>query len=201
MRISLVSTCTRSPACSILQCLGLRMAQGRFRNLRRACRNTAAFGGSCSVPCRFRSTKMWPTIEVETGRPSCRRSTASLSLPQHGYCWRRDKTSFGEFRRPRGLAHSTRAVRACLERGQIVTIKAPLPAIERLPADAEVPTGSSRIPSIEVIKQHPLKPCAARLKLIPSRCSHPDTLQSVTTYSERAHEGAALEIRRRERDT
>src|SRR5882757_6381189 len=91
-------------------------------------------------------------------------------------------------------------MRTLFQRGQVVTIESSLPAIERLPADAKVPTGSPHVPPIKGIEQHPLKPglCApaqplpearqlASLgKLIPSRCSHPDTLPSVTNHSERA---------------
>src|SRR5437867_2189168 len=36
---------------------------------------------------------------------------------------------------------------------------------------------------------------AARLKLFPPDCSHPDTLPSVTNHSERAHERSGLAIR------
>src|SRR5882757_5438489 len=91
-------------------------------------------------------------------------------------------------------------MRTLFQRGQVVTIESSLPAIERLPADAKVPTGSPHVPPIKGIEQHPLKPglCApaqplpearqlASLgKLIPSRCSHPDTLPSDTNHSERA---------------
>src|SRR5882724_10289091 len=94
-------------------------------------------------------------------------------------------------------------MRTLFQRGQVVTIESSHPAIERLPADAKVPTGSPHVPPIKGIEQHPLKPglCApaqplpearqlASLgKLIPSRCSHPDTLPSVTNHSERAHTG------------
>src|SRR5882762_1461839 len=79
-------------------------------------------------------------------------------------------------------------MRTLFQRGQVVTIESSLPAIERLPADAEVPTGPPHVPPIKGIEQHPLKPgLCARLSRFPSRCSHPDTLPSVTNHSERAH--------------
>src|SRR6267142_2161272 len=92
MRISFVSTSTRSPGCAIRKCLGLRMAHGQFR-------------------------------------------------------------------RPRRLTHLVRAMRVLFQGGQIVAVEAPLPAIESLPADAKVPAGPRPVPTIEKIKQHPLKAC------------------------------------------
>jgi DNA-binding CsgD family transcriptional regulator len=106
--------------------LGLRMAHGRLRNFRRACRR------SCSAPRRFRWARMRPTMEVETLRISRWSSTTSLSLAQRGYCLRRDNTRSANLRRPGGPAHPARVVRVFFERAQIVAIEAPLPAIKCL---------------------------------------------------------------------
>src|SRR5580704_2419121 len=92
-------------------------------------------------------------------------------------------------------------MRAPFQGSQIMAVEAAQPAIKRLAADAEMPASACSVPPIEEIKKHPLKsrsrPAAqtlsearqlARLgKLIPSDLAHPDTLQSVTNHSERAH--------------
>jgi hypothetical protein len=92
-------------------------------------------------------------------------------------------------------------MRALFQRAQIVTLEAPLPAIKCLSADPETAAGPRHISSMEVIEQHPLQsplgspaqalPEARQLarlgKLTPSDFAHPDTLQSVTNHSERAH--------------
>src|SRR5258708_1009828 len=107
---------------------------------------------------------------------------------------------FGQFRRPRWLAHLVRPVRTLFQSGQIVTAESPLPAIERLPADTKVSARSPYVPAIEEVEQHPLKPglrCPTQAlpearqlaglgNLHPPDCSHPDTLPSVTNHSERA---------------
>src|SRR5260370_30298719 len=83
---------------------------------------------------------------------------------------------------------------------EIVTVKAALPPIKRLSADPKVTAGPRRIPAVEEIEQHPLKPrlrgptqllpearqLAGLGNLNPPDYSHPDTLPSVTNHSERA---------------
>jgi len=43
-------------------------------------------------------------------------------------------------------------MRVLFERAEIVSVKAPLPAIKRLPADPKVTAGPRRIPAIEEIE-------------------------------------------------
>src|SRR5580704_8275824 len=102
-------------------------------------------------------------------------------------------------------------MRAPFQGSQIMAVEAAQPAIKRLAADAEMPASACSVPPIEEIKKHPLKsrsrPAAqtlsearqlARLgKLIPSDLAHPDTLQSVTNHSERAHHFATKACERR----
>src|SRR5260221_10906288 len=110
--------------------------------------------------------------------------------------------ALGQVRAPGWLAHLARPVRTFFQCGQVVTVESPLPAIERLPANAKVPAGSPHVPPIKGIEQHPLKPLPSRFanslpearqlaslgKLIPPNLVHPDTLPSVTNHSERAQE-------------
>ena len=81
-----------------------------------------------------------------------------------------------------------------------MTVEAPLPAIEGLPTNPEMPAGARGASAIEVIKQHPLQPVLGRPidllpearqlaslgKLPPPNVCHTDTLPSVTNHSERA---------------
>src|SRR5690348_693598 len=108
--------------------------------------------------------------------------------------------AFGHHSGPSGLAYPMRAMGTPFQGARIVAIKTPPPAIEGLPADAEMPTGPRRIPPVEVVKQHPLQTALCRLaqllpearqlaslgKVTPSNLAHPDTLPSVTHHSERA---------------
>src|SRR5258708_21813855 len=94
-------------------------------------------------------------------------------------------------------------MRAPFQGAEIVTVKAALPAIKRLSADPKVTAGPRRIPAVEEIEQHPLKPrlrgqtqllpearqLAGLGNLNPPDYSHPDTLPSVTNHSERAQAG------------
>ena len=45
-----------------------------------------------SAPRRLREVRMRPTMETDTGQPSRRNNTASLSLPQRRYCSRKRPT-------------------------------------------------------------------------------------------------------------
>jgi hypothetical protein len=58
------------------------------------------------------------------------------------------QNAVGEFCRPGGLAPAMGAVRTALQGGEILAIVSPPPTIERLPADAEVPTGKSSVPPV-----------------------------------------------------
>ncbi len=100
------------------------------------------------------------------------------------------QNTFRQIRRPGRLTHPARPMRVPFEGAEIVPIKAPLPAIKRLPADPKATAGPRRILAVEKIEQHPLQPplcCPANLlsearqlarfgNLIPPKCSHPDTL-------------------------
>src|SRR6266481_7527844 len=89
------------------------------------------------------------------------------------------QNAFGQRRCPSGLAHAARPMRALLQRAQIVTVEAPLPAIECLSADRETAASPRRISPIEDIEQHPLQPSLrCPLKVTPSNLAHSDTLQS-----------------------
>jgi len=138
-------------------------------------------------------------MEVETQRRSLQEHHQLVFAPAR-ILLAQGQHAFGEFRCPRWLAHPVRPMRPPFQSGQIVTVETTLPAIKRLPTDAKVPASSPRVPTIEVVEKHPLKPRSscptqtlpearqlARLgKLIPPDCSHPDTLPSVTNHSGRA---------------
>src|SRR6266478_3086447 len=112
------------------------------------------------------------------------------------------QNTFRAIRRPGWLAHPTGPMRAPFQGAEIVTVKAAFPAIKRLSADPKVTAGPRRIPAVEEIEQHPLKPrlrgptqllpearqLAGLGNLNPPDYSHPDTLPSVTNHSERAQD-------------
>jgi len=91
-----------------------------------------------------------------------------------------------------------RSVRAILQRGEVMRIVAPPPAIERLPADPKVAAGEGRIAAMAQIMIHPSQPELTgpaqlapktrklpRSRHLPSSYLHDDTLSSVTNHSER----------------
>jgi hypothetical protein len=53
-------------------------------------------------------------------------------------------------------------MRALLQGAEIVTVEAAQLAVKGLPADAKMPAGACGVPSIEEIKEHPLKSCSRR---------------------------------------
>src|SRR5438094_6858767 len=101
---------------------------------------------------------------------------------------------------PGRLTCVARAMRTPFQGAEIVAVEAASPAGKGLSAVAKVPARARDVPSVEEIKEHPLKSCSgrpaqtlsearqlARLgKLIPSDLAHPDTLPSVTIHPERA---------------
>jgi len=159
MRISFVSTSTRSPGCAIRPVFRLANGPWPISQFPSCSPQHGRLWWLVQRPAPLRSTRMRPTIEVEAIHSSLRSSTTSLSLPQRGYCWRSARNTLGQFRRPRRLAHLAWPMRVLFQGRQIVAVEAPLPAIESLPADAKVPASPHPIPAIEKIKQHPLKPC------------------------------------------
>src|SRR5437667_6633718 len=201
MRISLVSISTRSPGCSIRQCLGLRIAHGRFRSFRRACRNTAGFGGSCNAPRRFELHQDAPDHRSRNGALFFSQKHHQLVFAPARILLAQSQHPFDQFRRPGGFAYLARPVRTPFQGGQVVGIESSFPAIKGLSADTETAASACGIPSVEVVEQHPLQaslcrsayllPEARQLarlgKITPLDFLHPDTLPSVTNHSERAH--------------
>jgi len=84
-------------------------------------------------------------------------------LKQRGICVRVGMEATGYARWfERLLANFVGAVRTPFQSGQVVAIPPPLPAIEGLAADAEVPRGACGVASVKEIKQHPAKPSLSR---------------------------------------
>ena len=110
----------------------------------------------------LKSGQMRPTMETERKSFSRASSTTRLSLPQQGYCLRDARTRSAKAGEPSALTYVARPMRALFQGAEIVTVEAGQPAIKGLPANAKVPTGACGIPSIEEIKEHPLKPCSCR---------------------------------------
>jgi hypothetical protein len=156
-RTSLVSISTKSPGCAIRQCLGLRIAQGRFRSLRRARRNSAYFGRLVQRSASFKI--------AQNSTHYGNRNAAPCSVQQHRQfvfsptriLFAQRQHLFGQGARPGRSAHLMWSMRTRLQSAQVVAIESAPPAIESLSADAKVPTRPLRVAAIQEIKQHPLK--------------------------------------------
>ena len=121
-------------------------------------------------------------------------------LPPAGILASQSENGFALRGCPGRLAMPMRAMRTILQRGEVMRIVAPPPAIERLPADPKVAAGKSRIAAMTQIMTHPGQPeltnpaqlapktrKLARSGHLPSSYLHGDTLPSVTNHSEREH--------------